>query len=158
MNESTHDKNRYHFIEPCFYVQACQWDIVLVQVGMRSIVQASMIDYAGNITNLTENCASKSLFFFSQGSKETCSLIFVSVIKKVHQENIPFVKVIHIMYVFITGIIGKTNCYWHVRFFFYLHSVGKYKKQNKLGHVLYLLLIKSEEKKFKRPLLNYQGK
>ena len=39
--------------------------------------------------NFTENRASES-FFFSQDSKKTCSLIFVPVIKKVHQENIPF--------------------------------------------------------------------
>ena len=56
--------------------------------------------------------------FFSQDSKETCSLIFVSVIKKEYQENISFVKPLHIMYVFFKGIIEKTNCYWHLHFFF----------------------------------------
>ena len=67
---------------------------------------------AGNIRNFIENHAGKSLFF-SQDSKEMRSLIFASVIKKVYQENIPFVKTIH-MYVFIKGIIRKMNCYWHV--------------------------------------------
>ena len=127
--------------------------------GWHAINRAGQHDWLRRQHNKFYRKLRKQKFlFFSQGSKETCSLIFVSVIKKVHPENIPFVKLIHIMYVFINGIIGKTNCYWHVRFFFYLYSVGKYKKQNKVGHVLYLLLIKSEEKKFKRPLLNYQGK
>ena len=66
----------------------------------------STIDCAGNIAHFTENRASKS---------STCSLIFVPVIKKVYQGNILFVKTIHIMYVFIKGIIGKTN--WYVHFF-----------------------------------------
>ena len=100
--------------------------IALVQASKQANQLANVIDHVGNIINLTENCASKS--FFSQDSKETCSLIFVSVIKKVYQENIPFVKTIH-MYVFIKGIIGKTNCYWHVRFLFDLYQVSKYKKQ-----------------------------
>ena len=94
--------------------------VALVQAGTQANQLASAIDRTDNITNFTENQASKS-FFFSQDSKETCSLIFVSVIKKVYQENIPFVKSIHIMYVFNKGIIAKTNCYWHVRFFFDLH-------------------------------------
>ena len=39
---------------------------------------------------------------------------FASVLKKVYQENIPFVK--YNTYVFfIKGIIGKTNFYLHVR-------------------------------------------
>ena len=101
----------------------------------------------GNITNFTNNCTSESFFFFSQDSKEMSSLIFVSVIKKVYQENIPFMKQIHIMYVFIKGIIWKTNCYWHMYFFFDLYNVGKYKKKNNFEHVLYPQFIKSEEKK-----------
>ena len=92
-------------------------------IGMEASTQAnqlaSAIDRAGNITNFTENGASKS-FFFSQDSKEKCSLIFASVIKKVYQDNIPFVKTID-KYVFIKGIIRKTNCYLHVRFFFDLY-------------------------------------
>ena len=47
--------------------------------------------------------AQAKVYFFSQDSKEKCSLIFASVIKKVYQENIPFVKTID-MYVFIKGI------------------------------------------------------
>ena len=117
--------------------------IALVQASKQANELASAIDRVGNI-NLTENCASKS--FFSQNSKETCSLIFVSAIKKVYQGNIPFVKTIH-MYVFIKSIIGKTNCYWHVRFLFDLYQVSKYKKQNNFEHVLYPLLIKSQDKK-----------
>ena len=112
--------------------------------------------------------------FFSQDSKETCSLIFVSVIKKVYQENIPFVKPIHIMYVFIKGIIEKTNCYWQVRYFFDLYSVGKYKKQNNISaisaiyplyHTISATHKKREEKNYlkkwivaRRPQLNYQEK
>ena len=90
--------------------------IALVQAGMQANQLTSVIDHAGSITNFTENHA-----FFSQESKETCSLILVPVIKKVYQGNIPFMKTIHIMYVFIKGIIRKTICYWHVRFFFDLH-------------------------------------
>ena len=91
----------------------------IVQASTQANQLASAIDRAGNITNFTENGASKS-FFFSQDSKEKCSLIFASVIKKVYQDNIPFVKTID-KYVFIKGIIRKTNCYLHVRFFFDLY-------------------------------------
>ena len=80
--------------------------IGLVQAGKQSNQLAYAIDRAGNATNFTENCASKTFF--------------VSVIKKVYYENIPFVKTIH-MDLFIKGIIGKTNCYWHVRFLFDLY-------------------------------------
>ena len=93
--------------------------IGLVQAGKQANQLARMIDCAGNITNFTINCASKS-FFFSEDSKEMCSLIFVSLIKKVYQENIPFMKTIH-MYVFIENIIRKTNCYWHMHFLFDLY-------------------------------------
>ena len=64
--------------------------------------------------------AQAKVVFFSQDSKEKSALIFASVIKKVYQENIPFVKTID-MYVFIKGIIGKTNCYLYVFFFFDLY-------------------------------------
>ena len=93
--------------------------IALVQAGSQANQLASAIDRIGSMTNFTKNHASKS-FFFSQDSKETCPLIFVSAIKKVHQSNIPFVKTIN-MYVFTKGIIRKTNCYWHMRFFFDLY-------------------------------------
>ena len=56
--------------------------IVLVQADMQANQFASTTDCAGNITNFTENHAGKS-FFFSEDSKETCPLIFVSVIRKV---------------------------------------------------------------------------
>ena len=90
-----------------------------MQAGKQANQLACTIDCAGNITNFTANCASKS-FFFSEDSKEMCSLSFVSVIKKVYQENIPFVKTIH-MYVFIKNIIGKMNFYWHMHFLFDLY-------------------------------------
>ena len=90
--------------------------IALMQARMQANQLANAIDRAGNITNFTENCASKS-FFFSKDSKKTCSLISVSIIKKVYQENILLVKTIHIMYVFIKDIIGKKNRYWHMCFF-----------------------------------------
>ena len=50
--------------------------ITVVPAGTQANRLASTINHAGNITNFTENGASKSLFF-SQDSKETCSLIFV---------------------------------------------------------------------------------
>ena len=56
--------------------------IVLVQAGTQANQFDSVIDCAGNITNFTENRTGKS-FFFSEDSKETCPLIFVSVIRKV---------------------------------------------------------------------------
>ena len=70
--------------------------IMLVQAGMQANQLISTIDCANNITNFIENRTSKS-FFFYQDSKEMCSLIFVSVNKKLHQENIPFMKTIHIV-------------------------------------------------------------
>ena len=56
--------------------------IALVQAGTQTNHFASGIDCAGKITNFIENRAVKS-FFFSEDSKETCPLIFVSVIRKV---------------------------------------------------------------------------
>ena len=70
--------------------------IVLMQAGTQANQLISAIDCANNITNFIENGTSKS-FFFYQDSKEMCSLIFVSVNKKLHQENIPFMKTIHIV-------------------------------------------------------------
>ena len=98
--------------------------IELVQAGTQANQLASAIDHIGNITNFTENRASKS-FFFSQDSKETCYFIFVPVIKNMYQENISFVKPLRIMYVFIKGIIGKTKCYCHVRFLINIKSEEK---------------------------------
>ena len=55
--------------------------IMLMQAGMQANQFASLIDYCtGNITKFTKNHGGK--FLFSQDSKETCSLIFVSVIKR----------------------------------------------------------------------------
>ena len=56
--------------------------IALLQAGTQANHLTKANDYAGNITNFTENRAGKS-FFFSEDSKETCPLIFVSVIRKV---------------------------------------------------------------------------
>ena len=112
--------------------------IALMQAGMQANQLASAIDRAGNITNFPENRANKS-FFFSLDSKETCSLIFSSVIKKVCQENISFVNTMD-MYVFIKGIIGKANCDLHVRFFC--------KKNKTILSTYYIRYSKSEEKKF----------
>ena len=56
--------------------------IALVQAGTQVNQFASAIDCAGNIKIFTKNRASKC-FFFSEDSKETCLLIFVSVIRKV---------------------------------------------------------------------------
>ena len=55
---------------------------MLVQAGTQANQFASAIDCTSNITNFTENHTGKS-FFFSEDSKETCPLIFVSVIRKV---------------------------------------------------------------------------
>ena len=57
--------------------------ILLVQAGMQENQFASAIDCTGNITNFTENRASRSSFF-SEDSKETFPLICVSVIRKVN--------------------------------------------------------------------------
>ena len=53
--------------------------IVLVQAGTQANQFASAIDRTSNKTNFTENRVCKS-FFFSQDSKETCSLKLASVI------------------------------------------------------------------------------
>ena len=92
----------FNFVFKCSFVNETR-AIAIVRAGMQAnqLVRAS--DRAGNITNFTENGASKS--FFCQYSTEKCSLIFASIIKKVYQENIPFVKTIDI-YVFIKGILN----------------------------------------------------
>ena len=84
----------------------------LVQAGTQADQLASAIHHTGNNTQV----AQEKVSFFSQDSKETtCSLIFVSVIKKEYQENNPFIKTIN-MYIFTKSIIGKTNCYLYARF------------------------------------------
>ena len=93
--------------------------IMLLQAGTQANQLASIIDCTGKIKNFTKNDTSKS-FFFSQDSKEMCSLIFVSLDKKLHQENIPFLKTIHIMYDCIKGIIRKQT-YWQKHFFIDLY-------------------------------------
>ena len=55
--------------------------IAPLQTGTQTNQLTSPIYRTGNITNFTKNHASKS-FFLSQDSKEMCSLIFVSAIKK----------------------------------------------------------------------------
>ena len=78
----------------------------LCRLARRQIIwPVRLIMQATYITNFPRNRKSKS--FFSQDSKEMCSLIFVSAIKTLYQENIPFLKPIH-MYVFIKNIIRKT--------------------------------------------------
>ena len=67
-----------------------------------------------------------------------------NVIRKVYQENIPFVKTID-MYVFIKGIIGKTNCYLCVLFSSICIKLVNIK--NNFEHVLFPLFIKSEKRK-----------
>ena len=57
--------------------------------------------------------------FFSRLKRDLFFNFFVSQ-EKIYQVNIPFKKTIHI-YVFIKGIIGKMNCYCHMRFFFNLY-------------------------------------
>ena len=80
--------------------------ITLVQAGTQANQFASVIDCAGNITNFTENHAGKS-FFFSEDSKETCPLIFVSVIRKVKswiEQNILlllFICKIHVIFTYL---------------------------------------------------------
>ena len=54
---------------------------MLMQAGTRVNQFANVIDHAGNITHFVGNRGGKS-FFFSQDSKETRYLIFVSVIRK----------------------------------------------------------------------------
>ena len=98
-------------------MEASQWDIALVQGGTQVNQLANAIDHAGNITNFTENRRSRSFFFFHKTQKRRVNF-GVCHKKNVYQKNILFVKPVHIMYVFFKGIIGKTNCYWHVRFFF----------------------------------------
>ena len=55
--------------------------ILLMQAGTQANQFANVIDHTGNITNFVGNRGGKS-FFFSQDSKETRYLIFVSVIRK----------------------------------------------------------------------------
>ena len=72
--------------------------ITLMQANKQANQLARVIDCIGNITNFTENCSSKSLFFFSR-LKRDLFFNFCVCIKKVHQENIPFMKAIHV-YIF----------------------------------------------------------
>ena len=55
--------------------------ITLAQAGTQANQFTSTINRIGNITNFTKNRAGRS-FIFSQDSKETCSLILVSAIRK----------------------------------------------------------------------------
>ena len=89
----------------CSLVSETSW-LHLCRLARRQIIwPVRLIMQATYITNFPRNRKSKS--FFSQDSKEMCSLIFVSAIKTLYPENIPFLKPIH-MYVFIKNIIRKT--------------------------------------------------
>ena len=80
--------------------------IAFVQAGTQANQLASVIDRAGNITNFTENRASKFLFF-SRLERDVffnfpvCHKKAVSGKHPIRENN---------MYVFIKGIIGKTIC------------------------------------------------
>ena len=68
-----------------------------------------------------KSCLQKFLFFWRLKKVVFFNFCaFKLIIKTVYQENIPFVNTMH-MYVFIKGIIRKTNCYWHMHFFFDLY-------------------------------------
>ena len=118
MYDSSHDKMMVllNFAFKCSLVNETS-TTALVQAGTQANQLASATDHTGNIASFTKNRTSKGFFFFSRLKGD----IFVSVIKRVYQGNIPFMKTIHTMYVFIKGIIGKTNCYWHMHFFFDLY-------------------------------------
>ena len=73
---------------------------VLVQASKQANQLTSAIDCVENIfLNKFYRKLRKQKIIFCQNSKETCSLMFVSAIKMMYQENTPFVKTIH-MHVF----------------------------------------------------------
>ena len=75
--------------------------IALVQAGMQANQLASTIDRAGNITNFLKTQKRRVFYFLCHK-------------KGVYQENIPFLKTIHIMLI----LTGMTNGYWHMLFLF----------------------------------------
>ena len=88
-------------------MQACQWDPHdRTCAGWHVGKSFGQCDWSCRQHNKLSSKLHKQKFFFSR-LKEMCSLIFVSAIKTVYQENIPFLKPIH-MYVFIKNIIRKT--------------------------------------------------
>ena len=91
MHDSSPDEINYRFTELCLKCRLVNEICAIshVQPVMKANQLASTIDRAGNKTNFTENRASKG-FFFSQDSKETCSLIFVS-----HKKGVSVKHTIH---------------------------------------------------------------
>ena len=118
MYHSCYDKINYRFIE--------LWtELPMRPVWSRSCRLARrQIDWPARlmtqeISQILLKMAQAKVSFLLKTQKRR-ALWFLCVIKKMYQGNIPFVKTIH-MCVFIKGIIGKMNCYWHVRFFFNLY-------------------------------------
>ena len=82
MYDSSHNQNNIVSLSFAFKFRLNEARaIALVQAGTQADKFVSAIDCAGNIANFTKNLTRKS-FFFSQDSKEMCSLIFAFVIKK----------------------------------------------------------------------------
>ena len=114
----------------CLYRQACRQ----INLPARLIAQAAK-------QILLKIAQAKVSFFFSRLKRDLLLNFCVCHKKKVYQENISFVKTIH-KHVFIKGTTRKTNCYWHVHFFFDLH----YAQNNNFEHALFLLHIVREQK------------
>ena len=119
--------------------------IVLVHAGMQANQFASAIDSAGSITNFTANRTGKSFFFFSQDSKETCYLIFVSVIRKRYIRKTSHLWKQYICMFSLKAQPGKRTATGTCIFSSICIKLVNI-KNNSFEHALYLLHIVWEEK------------
>ena len=92
--------------------------IALVQAGAQANQFASTTDCTGNVNKFYRKLLRQNFLFFLKTQRRLfLKTLCLSLKKRYNQENISFVKGRH-KYLFIKGIIGKMNCYWHERFFF----------------------------------------
>ena len=90
--------------------------ILLVQAGTQANQFASTIDCTGNINKFYQKSLRQNFLFFLKTQRrlflKTLSVLRKGIIR----------KIFHLWkedkYVFIKGIIGKMNCYWHKCFSF----------------------------------------
>ena len=67
MYDSSHDKNIYRFIQPCFQVQACQWDIA--RAGWNTSKPIGQRDWSRRQQEILPKIAQAKVSFFLKTQK-----------------------------------------------------------------------------------------
>ena len=109
---------RFNALDRSLHKQTCQWDMLYRTCADRHAGK-SICQHNGSCRqhNKFYRKLHRQKFLFFMTQKRFQLLNFCVSWRKVYQENISFLEKIH-MYAFIKGANRKTNCYWHVHFFF----------------------------------------